>query len=292
MSRIITEITPLSEKDCFYLVDRNKSNFDYPVHRHNEFELNFICNCSGATRIVGDSIETLGNYDLVLIGGGLEHTWEDGDGLRSGDIREITVQFSPSLLSDELLKKNQMGSVRELLDKAKEGVAFDMPAIMRVYSKLEALTEEQPGFIRLLRLLELLYVLSVSSEHRTLSSSSFANARVPSDSRRVQKIQDYINANYSKPLYLNELADMVGMTPTAFSRFFRSRTGRTLSDYIIDIRIGHASRRLVDSTMTSAEICFECGFNNISNFNRLFKKKKGCSPKTFRENYLKTKLIV
>jgi AraC-like DNA-binding protein len=93
-------------------------------------------------------------------------------------------------------------------------------------------------------------------------------------------------------LYLDDLADMVGMTPTAFSRFFKLRTGRTLSEYIIDIRLGHAARKLVDTTMTIAEICYDCGFNNISNFNRIFKKRKGCSPTTFRENYLKTKLIV
>jgi AraC-like DNA-binding protein len=125
-----------------------------------------------------------------------------------------------------------------------------------------------------------------------LASSSFADVRIPSDSRRVQKIEDEICRNYNKQLYLDDLADMVGMTPTAFSRFFKLRTGRTLSEYIIDIRLGHAARKLVDTTMTIAEICYDCGFNNISNFNRIFKKRKGCSPTTFRENYLKTKLIV
>jgi transcriptional regulator GlxA family with amidase domain len=82
------------------------------------------------------------------------------------------------------------------------------------------------------------------------------------------------------------------MAPTAFSRFFKLRTGRTLSNYLIGIRLGHASRLLVDTTMTMAEICYQCGFNNISNFNRIFKKRKGCSPKEFRESYLRTKLIV
>jgi AraC-like DNA-binding protein len=112
------------------------------------------------------------------------------------------------------------------------------------------------------------------------------------DSRRVRKVEEEIARNYNKQIYLKDLADMVGMTPTAFSRFFKIRTGRTLSDYIIDIRMGHAARMLVDTTMTMSEICYECGFNNISNFNRIFKKRKGCCPKEFRENYLKTKLII
>ena len=91
---------------------------------------------------------------------------------------------------------------------------------------------------------------------------------------------------------MNNLADMVGMTALSFSRLFKLRTGRSLSDYIIDIRLGFAARLLVDSTMSVAEICYDCGFNNLSNFNRIFKKKKACSPKEFRENYRKKKKIV
>lgn len=91
---------------------------------------------------------------------------------------------------------------------------------------------------------------------------------------------------------MNTLADMVGMTPVSFSRFFRLRTGKTLSDYIIDIRLGFATRLLVDSAHTIAEICYDCGFNNLSNFNRIFKRKKDCSPKEFRENYRKKKIVI
>jgi AraC-like DNA-binding protein len=291
MTRIITELTPLSETDCFYLVERHKIAFDYPLHKHDEFELNFLYNCSGSRRIVGDSIEEVGDYDLVLVGSHLAHCWEQYK-CNSNDIKEVTIQFSPKLLSQDLLMKNQMESIRELFNNAQTGVAFELPAIISVYNKLDELTAAQPGFMRLLKLLEILYYLSVSKDWHHLSSSSFADVRIPSDSRRVQKIEDEICRNYSKQLYLDDLADMVGMTPTAFSRFFKLRTGRTLSDYIIDIRLGHAARKLVDTTMTIAEICYDCGFNNISNFNRIFKKRKGCSPTVFRENYLKTKLIV
>lgn len=101
------------------------------------------------------------------------------------------------------------------------------------------------------------------------------------DSRRVQKVQEYINAHYQEEIRLNQLADMVGMTPVSFSRFFKLRTGKNLSDYIIDIRLGFAARLLVDSTMSIAEICYECGFNNLSNFNRIFKKRKNVRPKSF-----------
>lgn len=107
MSKIITEITPLSEKDCFYLIDRRKMNFDYPIHRHNEVELNFVSNCAGCKRVVGDSIETLGYYDLAMIGPGLEHGWEQAGVSGSGDMREITVQFAGED-QESYLQKNQL----------------------------------------------------------------------------------------------------------------------------------------------------------------------------------------
>ena len=135
-------------------------------------------------------------------------------------------------------------------------------------------------------------VFFVFSYRFSLSSSSFAKIDVHSDSRRVQKVQEYINLHYQEEIRLGQLASMVGMTDVSFSRFFKLRTGKNLSDYIIDIRLGFASRLLVDSTMSIAEICYECGFNNLSNFNRIFKKKKDCSPKEFRENYRKKKKLI
>jgi AraC-like DNA-binding protein len=291
MGRIITEITPLSETDCFYFASRQKKFFDYPIHRHDELELNFVKNCRNARRVVGDSIEDLEDYDLVLVGSGLAHCWEQHE-CKSDEITEITIQFPLSLFSEDLLKKSQLKSIKEMLSKAKVGIAFGLSAIMEVYTKLTQLEQTQSGFLQLLQFFEVLYELSVSSDYHLLSSSSFADARISSDSRRIRKVEEFIHDNYQKQINFTKVADMVGMAPTAFSRFFKLRTGRTLSDYLIGIRLGHASRLLVDTTMTMAEICYQCGFNNISNFNRIFKKRKGCSPKEFRESYLRTKLIV
>ncbi len=291
MNSVITEITPLSEKDCFYLVDRNKTTFDYPIHCHEDLELNFVSNCRGARRVVGDSIEPLGDYDLALIGCRLEHCWEH-DKCDYTDKREITIQFSSKLLSEELLEKNPMKPIQELMRRSVNGLSFGMGTILQLYSRLDDLTKEQPPFLRLLKFLEIIYYLSIAEDSRELATSSFSQSSATSDSRRVMKVKEEIDKRYASHLTLEELASIAGMTPTAFSRFFRKRTGRTLSDYIIDIRLGHAARKLVDTTMTIAEICYDCGFTNLSNFNRAFKSKKGCSPKTFRDNYLKTKLLV
>ncbi len=288
---VIREITPLSEKDCFYIADRRKSEFTYPMHCHKEFELNFVINAPGVQRIVGDSTEIIGDYDLVLITSpDLEHVWEQHD-CKSTDVREITVQFSP-LFMKTLLATNQFDRVMKMFDKAQNGLCFPMAAIMKVYSLIDSLPDTK-GFYAVTRFLTLLYELSLfADDARVLSSSSFAKIEQHSDSRRVQKVQDYINKHYKEEIRLSQLADMVGMTEVSFSRFFKLRTGKSLQEYIIDIRLGYALRMLVDSTMSIAEICYESGFNNLSNFNRIFKKKKLVSPKDFRANYKKKRILI
>ena len=289
--KIITEITPLSEKDCFYLVDRFKDRFTFPMHRHNEFELNFLSNCQGARRVVGDSIETVDSCDLVLVGHGIEHGWLQHE-CTSPAIREITIQFSEDLFGDIFLAKRQMQGIRNLLNESANGIAFSMPTIWKVHNRLEKLSTTDSGFQGLLDFMALLNEMAEIGDYRLLATSSFASVDPACDSRRVRKVQEYIDANYKEDIRLADLASLVGMTPTAFSRFFKLRTGKSISDYIIDVRLGHASRLLVDSTTSIAEICYDCGFNNISNFNRIFKKKKGQSPKIFRDIYQHHKKLI
>ena len=292
MSKVFTEITRLSEKDCFYIVERHKTEFTYPLHQHKEFELNFIERGKGVRRIVGDSVEEIGDYELVLIGGeDLEHVWEQGR-CNSKDIREITIQFSGDIFGDGLLSKNQFASIRRMLKRADHGLAFSLPSIMKVYSTLDTIANESERFVQFLKFMYILYELSVSDEARILASSSFAHTERSTESRRVQKVKQYINDHYNEPLKLADLADLVGMSPVAFSRFFRQRTGRTLSDYIVDIRLGFAARMLVDSSRNISEICYECGFNNLSNFNRTFKAKRNYTPRDFRAMFKKNKVIV
>lgn len=292
MGKVFTEITRLSDKDCFYIVERHKTEFTYPLHRHKEFELNFIEKGKGVKRIVGDSVEEIGDYELVLIGGAdLEHVWEQGK-CRSKDIREITIQFSGDIFGTELLSKNQFASISRMLRRAEHGLAFPLSSIMKVYSTLDDIANENERFVQFLKFLYVLYELSISDDARVLASSSFAHTARSNESRRVEKVKQYINDHYAKPLKLADLAGLVGMSPVSFSRFFRQRTGRTLSDYIVDIRLGYAARMLVDSSKNISEICYECGFNNLSNFNRTFKSKRNYTPRDFRAMFKKNKVIV
>jgi len=291
MSEVLYEISQLSERDCFDINERHKSAFTYPIHRHKEFELNFVQNAKGVRRVVGDSVEEIGDYDLVLIGGEeLEHVWEQGS-CTSTDIREITIQFPKELLYGSFMQKNQFASIMQMLANAEHGIAFSMETIMRVYAQLDTVTHETDGFMQVLEMLKILYDLS-RGEYKQLASSSFANASRDTESRRIKTVKQYINDHYSEDLSLELLAGLVNMSPSSFSRFFKQHTNRTLTSYITDIRLGVAARSLVDSSHNISEICYSCGFNNLSNFNRIFKGKKGMSPKEFRAIYRKKKVIV
>lgn len=290
--RIIHEITPLMDKDVLYIADRHKKEFTYPIHNHSVYELNFVENAKGVRRIVGDSQEVIGDYDLCLITSpDLEHVWEQNE-CHSDDIREITVQFDFSMSDDTLFGRNPYASITRMMQEAKKGLSFPLQAIMKVYGMLDTLSSVKDGFYAVQQFLTILYELSRCENARTLASSSYAKVAVEDDSRRILKVKNFISKNYMDELRLPELASLAGMSSSAFSRFFKLHTGRNISEYIIDLRLGYAARMLVDTDKCISEIGFDCGFNNLSNFNRIFKKKKGCSPSEFRESYHKTRIIV
>lgn len=163
-NQIIREITPLSDKDCFYIAERYKTEFTYPIHNHSEFELNFTEKAAGVRRVVGDSSEVIGDYDLVLITGkDLEHVWEQNE-CRSKEIREITIQFSSDLFFKSFINKNQFDSIRRMLDKAQKGLCFPMSAILKIYPLLDTLASEKQGFYAVIKFMTILYELSLFEE--------------------------------------------------------------------------------------------------------------------------------
>lgn len=292
ISNVFREVTPLSTEDCFVIFNRTKSEFSYPVHVHPEYELNFIEHAKGAHRIVGDSIEEIDDLELCLIGNeSLEHAWMNFH-CESREIHEITIQFHKDLFLESLLNKKQFHSVSVMFENAKKGMLFSRPVIEKVKDRLDMLNKGQNGFYSVLELLTILYELSMDENSRILCSSSYNKQDDSSESRRIQKVITFLNHNYQKEIRLLDVANYVNMSEVSFSRFMKKRTGKNYIEYLNDLRLGIASRHLVDSSKTISEISYECGFNNLSNFNRLFKKRKGFTPKEFRENYSKMRIMI
>ncbi len=288
---VLREVTPLSEEDCFVMIKRIKTEFTYPVHVHPECELNFIENAKGAQRVVGDSIEEIDDLELTLIANeNLEHAWMNFK-CQSKEIREITIQFRKELIESFLTKK-QFHSIAIMLENAKKGIVFSRATIEKLKMSLNSLNATNDGFNSVIELLRILHELSVDDNARILCSSVFANNDDSSESRRVRKMINYMHDNYKKDIHLSDVASYVNMSEVSFSRFMKKRTGKNYIEYLNDLRLGIASRYLVDTNKTIAEICYECGFNNLSNFNRIFKKRKGYTPKEFRENYSKMRILI
>ena len=281
---IVREITPLTQNDCFTIFSREKKEFNFPLHYHDEFELNLIINAKGAKRIVGDHIDVIDDIELVLVGPNLSHAWFTNL-CKSEEIKEVTIQFHKDLFDEKLLRRNQLSFIRKMFDLAAKGILFPKETAQSIYPRLVSL-HQKSGFDSVMTLINILHDLSISRNIRTLSEATFNNEfQLNFNSRRIEKAFEYMNKNYDKQVALNDIAKLVNMTEVSFSRFIKKRTGITFIDSLNEIRLGHASRILIDTTNSIAEVSYSCGFNNISNFNRLFKKKKGCTPKEFRENF-------
>jgi len=285
MRESFTEITRLEPLDIFYVGERHKTFFEYPAHSHEGYELNFVENAAGATRTIGDSHETIGNLDLVLITGSrLVHVWEQGTCPRQ-DIYEITIHIAPDTFRGSLIDKRAFASIRRMLERAQRGLAFPETAIRILREDIVNLAHSNDSFASVIRLFNLLYRLSLVEDARELSSSSFVNATETNEDNRVRQIKDYIAANYMQDIALKDLSGMVCMSEDSFSRFFKNKTGRTPNRYIIDYRLGIAARLLLTTKLSVAEIGYSCGFNTLSHFNRLFRESKGCTPSEFRERF-------
>ena len=294
MSHIYREITPLTQYDCFTIFSRSKTTFDFPVHFHEEFELNFIMNGKGVKRVIGDHQEVIEDIELVLVGSNLPHGWlthEFNHANGTKVIEEVTVQFHKDLFDDNLLKRNQLYFIRELFDKSSKGISFPKETALKLAPRFQNLVNKT-GFESVLELLHILHELSITRNLRLLSDETFVDKKINYNSRRIEAVFEYMRGHFDKEITLSEVAKIAGMTDVSFSRFIKKRTGKTFIDSLNEIRLGHSARMLIDTTETISEIAYKCGFNNLSYFNRLFKAKKNTTPKQFREEFAGTRTFI
>ncbi|WP_179414788.1 AraC family transcriptional regulator [Mucilaginibacter sp. E4BP6] len=289
-SNVMREITPLTPGDCFTIFSRVKQKFDFPLHYHEEYELNLIINAKGAKRVVGGHIEVIDDLELVLVGPNVYHAWFTHQ-CQSKSITEVTIQFHKDLFDDKFLRRNQLSFVKNMIERSQRGILFSPETIAALKDRISSLNKKS-GFDSVLELLSILHDLSISRNMKTLSDSSFSNEQFHYNSRRIEKVFEYMNSHYNMQITLAEVAKIANMPEASFSRFIKKRTGKTFIDSLNEIRLGHASRMLIDTTNTVAEIAYKCGFNNISNFNRIFKRKKFCIPKDFRETYTGNRIFI
>lgn len=247
-------------------------------HYHPEIELTLITQGAG-TRIVGDSVETYRPGDLALIGPDLPHTYISG--LDSGPQSAVVIQFRRDFLGDGWLSRPEFEPILRLIDDATHGVTLDPRADVR--DTLLALPTRDP-LDRTMALIRLLDHLADDGHRRTLATPHSGH-RLPAPARRrIDAACSYVQASYTDPgaVGLTSVAAAAHMTPAAFSRFFRRAMGRTLTDYVTELRLANACRLLADSDLPVVDVAIRSGYGNLSNFNRQFRARKEMTPREYR----------
>jgi len=283
------EITRLIPEDSFLVEERVKDDFDFPIHFHPEYELNFIYRGKGVRRIIGDHTEIIDELELVLVGPNVVHGWELHN-CSCKEIYEITVHIHDDLLNEKTLSRRIFKPIKDLFNRAKHGILFSKETTVQMMPRLMALPRIH-GIKYYLEFIAILDDLAKSENQKMLSNSSVEKTDFQ-NSDQIKKVYDYIQANFKRTITLNEISELVNMSPVSFNRFIKKRTGQTFVTYINRTRISFASRWLLETDLSIGEISFMCGFNNIANFNRLFKKEKNCTPKEFRHEFVGTKRVL
>lgn len=271
------EIVPIHKEDLFIILNHPNAKFDYPVHYHSEYEINLVMGCTG-TRVVGDSEEAFGPVDLVMVGPSLPHAWKSED--KTNHV--ITIQFAKELADYPMLGKRIFAPIRQLLQDSENGLSFEGPEQESIKKKIISLTRMQ-GFQSVTTFLNILSDMANANRKRLVSGLFESDLGSSTKSRRIAKVCEYIEQNLDKELSLSDVAALVNMSESAFSHFFKKRTGLTYINYVNNQRIAKACTLLSDTTLSASEICYDCGFNNKSNFIRIFRKKKNMTPIEYRK---------
>lgn len=279
---------PIELQSSFSIRHNNKPNFGSLWHYHPELELNYIIKGEGV-RFIGDNISNFSDGDMVLLGEKLPHTWRCKEEYfqTNSDLKveAIVIHFSPDCLGKDLLKLPEAYLIPKLFEKAKKGMVFHG----ETKEKLIKLLHQAVNATMLDRLIILLAILKVLAESTEFSSIASAHAFYPSnesDMIRLNKVCSYTLANYKKEITLEDIASISNLSITSFCRYFKLMTKKTYSDFLIEIRISHACRYLIEDRLPTEVLSSECGFNNISNFYRHFKKITGMTPLEYKRKYL------
>ncbi|XCF06600.1 AraC family transcriptional regulator [Tamlana crocina] len=256
-------------------VDRNSAYW----HFHPELELIYINKGQGKTHI-GNHLSYFNNSQLILIGSNLPHNGFTDRLTATGT--ETTIQFKSNFLGDDFLSVPEMANIVALFERAKKGIRFKVETKKKIGPKIEKLLEHD-GLKRVLKFLEILNYLSKTDDYTLLNADGFAFEAEAQDSSKIDVIFKYVNKNFQNHISLDEIADEVSMTVPAFCRYFKKSTGKTFTQLVNEYRVVHATKLLNESQMSIADICYECGFNNFSHFNKQFNEITGKSASNYRK---------
>ncbi|MDQ3291149.1 MAG: AraC family transcriptional regulator [Bacteroidota bacterium] len=283
--RALLEKIPASEQGSFIVREFILPAFDAPLHFHPEYELTLIVAGHGK-RIVGDSIEDFVPGDLALLGPNLPHYWHSDKQYQTGKLisQSIVIQFHSQFLGENFFLVPEMTSIRKLLDKAQLGLTFEEKTRTETARRMQHLLQ-LTGAKQLLELLSLLDFLANSTHSQQIASAGFSQYADSYDCERINNVCQYVFNTFTDEVSIAHAASLAHLSVPAFCYYFKKRTRRSFSQFVNEIRIGHACKLLIETNRTVSEICYASGFRNLSNFNRRFKEIRHISPQEYRKQF-------
>lgn len=283
MKQFLREITPLAKDKLFFAKNTPDDPMNFPLHYHDDFELTLTLNVK-AQRIVGNTIEDIGERDLVLIGPNEPHCYKrnpEYDGVRC-DVS--VIQFPKRLMGFNIFSTDILRPISDMFFRAAKGIRFSDETARSLQTQIQELPQKT-GIESVLAFMDILYRLATSEDQVVLSAVAPGNQStvLQSPNNRINRIFKYVELNYMNKITLDQVGEQIQMSPSAVSRFFKSKTLYKFNDFLNDYRVDKVAQRMQCTDDSIAEISYACGFNNISNFNRSFKRRMGMTPSEYRQ---------
>lgn len=278
---------PIEENKVFAVHLLDSPYFDPNFHSHPEFQL-FVVLKGHGTRFVADTVTHFKEGDMVFTGPHVPHMWRSDNSYfdGSGNLQSLgmVIYFHENLLGKGLLDKDEALKVRHLFQEASRGIEIKGRTNVEVTQLMRQLYKAD-GFEGIIILLNILHLLSGSHEVKPIGSLWYRNKYSSSDTERMNLVQNYVMEHFREKISLDNVAAMSNMKPSSFSRYFKSRANKTFSDFLSEIRISYSCKLLRETNASIVEVCYQSGFNTLSNFNKQFKEVNGRTPRQYREEY-------
>lgn len=284
MKKIFNERLNLSSTNPIKARCYNYKQFTYPWHFHSEFELIFVEKGHGQC-LIGDSIISYSDCNLLLFGPELPHCMQSSS--TGTGVNGVIIQFEKDFMQYSFSHYIQFAQINKLLNESQRGIRFSITKNNKVQRLVKKIPQTK-GVEQIINFLKLLQELIVIKKREYGASPNYDPIPTVFKDKKIEKIIAFINRTYTTNISLNEIASFSAMNPSAFCRFFKANTGKTLKEYIADMRIGYACKLLSDDKMNISEISVACGFETVIHFNRIFKRQTGITPTEYRKKMTDT----
>jgi AraC-like DNA-binding protein len=282
--------SPIPESHAFVAKALKQPVFDPKWHFHSEYQIFIVVRGSG-TRFIGDDVRHFKEGEITLTGPNLPHLWKSDPESLSADSKKlyegIVVYFHENFLGKELMDKEEMIKLRQLFRKSLRGIDITGQTAKKVRKMLYNLLKLE-AFDGVVELLKILNCISKSDEFTLLASPGYINSQKVGDTERMNKVYAHVVKNFKQKMAISELALITHMTPTSFSRYFKIHANKTFSEFVSEIRIGHACKLLIEKKANISQACYESGFQTLSNFNKQFKSITRKTPTEYKKEYSMT----